>query len=209
MAETDPAPPELGLRERKKLRTERELRAAALRLTLERGFDRVTTDDIAAAVDVSKTTFYRYFESKEDALLGNATEKAEGLRIALDERPASEPTLTAVRNAVMTFVNSYEHDREAALARGRIIGETPSLVARNLEHQAIWEAVLGDFVRGRLAGAPDAELRARIVAAIVVATLRATLDHWRDNDGRDDLTELMDTALAMLAEQRSALVVHG
>jgi AcrR family transcriptional regulator len=199
----------LGLRERKKQRTERELSDAALRLALERGFDHVTADDIAAEAEVSKTTFYRYFETKEDALLGNVADKAERMRLALAERPATEPTLTAVRNAVMTMVQSYEHDREASLARGRLIRETPSLLARNLEHQAAFEGELVSFVGGRMGDDPDVELRARIVGAIVMATLRATVDYWRDTDGQDDLHELMDTALAMLAEKRAALVAAG
>lgn len=200
----DPPAP-LGLRERKKLRTEADLRAATLRLALDRGFDHITIDDIAAEVDVSKTTFYRYFDSKEDAVLGNPAEKAERLRVALAERPADEPTLTAVRNATMAMTNSYEHDRETSLATGRVIRATPSLLARNLEHQAVWESTVGEFVRSRLGDEPDAELRSRVVAAIVVATLRSTIDYWRDTNGADHLPDLMDASLAMLAEKRPAL----
>ncbi len=200
----DPAAP-LGLRERKKLRTEADLRAATLRLALDRGFEHVTIDDIAASVDVSKTTFYRYFESKEDALLGNATDKADRLAAALEERPADEPTLTAVRIAMMTIVNSYEHDRETSLAIGSVTRATPSLIARNLEHQSVWESTLAAFVRHRLDDEPDAELRSRVVAAIVVSTLRTTIDFWRDTEGRDNLPDLLDSSLAMLAEKRSAL----
>jgi AcrR family transcriptional regulator len=197
----------LGLRERKKLRTETDLAAATLRLAMARGFDQVTIDDIAAEAEVSKTTFYRYFDSKEDALLGRSDEKAEGLRAALAERPADEPTMVAVRTAVMTFVRSYEHDRERSLAVGRVLRATPSLQARNLEHQATFETVLADFVRDRLEPDvhPDPELRAKVVAAIVMATIRSAIDHWRDTDGADHLHDVMDAALAMLAEDRAAL----
>jgi AcrR family transcriptional regulator len=199
--------PTMGLRERKKLRTEADLGAATLRLAIERGFDQVTIDDIAADAEVSKTTFYRYFDSKEDALLGRSAEKADGLRAALAERPADEPTMVAVRTAVMTFVRSYEHDRERSLAVGRVLRSTPSLEARNLEHQAAFEAVLADFVRDRLepGSQPDPELRAKVVAAIIVATIRSAIDHWRDTDGADHLHDVMDAALAMLAEDRAAL----
>ena len=197
----------LGLRERKKLRTERDLQDATLRLAIERGFDQVTIDDIAAEVEVSKTTFYRYFETKEDALLGKSSHKADGLADALAERPADEPTMVAVRTAMMSFVRSYEHDRDRSLAVGRLIRTTPSLQARNLEHQAAFESVLADFVRTRLeAGAPpDPELRSRVVAAIIVATIRSAIDHWRDTDGAEHLHDVMDASLAMLAEDRAAL----
>lgn len=205
MTVVDDAGAPLGLRERKKLRTETDLRAATLRLAVDRGFDNVTIDDIAAEAEVSKTTFYRYFDSKEDALLGSQSDKAARLADALAERPESEPLLTAVRNAMLVFMSSYEHDRETSLAAGRVMRATPSLVARNLEHQATWEATLATFVAGRIDDSPDAELRARVVAAIVMAALRSTVDYWRDTDGRDHLPDLMDASLAMLAEKRSAL----
>ena len=86
-----------------------------------------------------------------------------------------------------------------------MIRATPSLIARNLEHQAVWEATVAEFVRGRLDDEPDADLRSRVVAAIVVATLRSTIDYWRDTNGRDHLPDLLDASLAMLAEKRSAL----
>lgn len=208
MTVVDDADAPLGLRERKKLRTEADLRAVTLRLALERGFDHVTIDDIAAEAEVSKTTFYRYFDSKEDAILGKPGEKAGRIAEALAERPATEDTLTAVRHAISGVINSYEHDRDTSLAIGRIIRTTPSLVARNLEHQAEWEATLSAFVRSRMDDEPDAELRSRVVAAIVVATLRSTIDYWRDTDGLDHLPDLMDASLAMLAEKRSALAAH-
>jgi AcrR family transcriptional regulator len=201
-----PSTPGLGLRERKKLRTQQELCDAALRLARERGFDHVTADDIAAEVDVSKTTFYRYFDSKEAALVGSASEKVGQLRAALDERPLDEPALTAVRNAVVSFIRSYEMDRETSLLRACVIRDNPSLLAHKLEMQAEWEGVIAEFVAGRSAAAPDVELRSRLVSAVVVATIRATLDYWRDTDGAEDASDLLDTALAMVAEERVGLV---
>jgi AcrR family transcriptional regulator len=196
----------VGLRELKKQRTYEELQRVALELFAARGFDHVTIEDICADAEVSKTTFYRYFESKEDAVLGNPQEKAEAFAAELNARPADEPMLTSVRLATMGMMNVFEHDRETSLATGRVIRATPSLIARNLEHQAVWEDTLAAFVHSRLGDDDDAELRSRVVAAIIVATLRATVDYWRDTEGRDHLPDLMDASLAMLAEKRSALV---
>src|ERR1700736_5461763 len=114
----------LGLRERKKLRTEQQLQQAALELFLEHGFDNVTTDDIAAAVEVSKTTFYRYFESKEDVLLGNTAERLASVRQALEDRPIDEPVMVAVRHAMTSVVSQYDQAPGAALLKARVMRDS-------------------------------------------------------------------------------------
>jgi AcrR family transcriptional regulator len=187
-----------GLRERKKLRTVQQLQEAALDLFLEHGFDNVTTDDIAAAVEVSKTTFYRYFESKEDVLLGNTAERLASIRQALEQRPVDEPVLAAVRQAMAAVVRQYDQERDAALLRARVMRESRSLRARNLEQQAAWEGVVADFVRSRLPDSPQRELQSRVIAAKVIASLRATVDYWLDTQGRDQLEGLVDNVLGTL-----------
>ena len=61
---------EVGLRERKRERTRRRLEEAAIGLALRDGLDKVTIDAISARADVSPRTFFNYFDSKEDAILG-------------------------------------------------------------------------------------------------------------------------------------------
>jgi AcrR family transcriptional regulator len=192
----------LGLRERKKLRTQHQLKQAALDLFLEHGFDNVTTDDIAAAVEVSKTTFYRYFDSKEDVLLGNPEERLAAVRLALEQRPIDEPVLAAVRHAMTTMVSEY--DRDSALLKARVIRDSPSVMARNLEQQAAWEHVLAEFVCSRLPDSPKRELQSRVIAANVIASLRATVDYWLDTQGRDELADLVDDVLGTLIQPTPA-----
>src|SRR5918912_1787873 len=121
-------PPELGRRERKKLETRRALASAALHLAAERGPDQVTIEDIAEAADVSVRTFFNYFSSKEEAIIGwDPTGQTEVATKLLD-RPASEPPLLAMRNVVHELIaNAPDWADERAL-RHRPVREHPSLL---------------------------------------------------------------------------------
>jgi AcrR family transcriptional regulator len=191
--------PSLSLRERKKLRTQHELQAAALQLFVEHGFDQVTTDDIAAAAEVSKTTFYRYFGSKEDVLLGDPEADLRQVRAALNDRPRDEPVLDSVRNAILGLAAGVQHDRAAMLARGRLMRTTSSLMARYLEHQAALEQVMIGFIAERRGADPRTDLAVRLLGAHTVTALRVTVDFWLDHDGSPDLADLVHQALGLLA----------
>src|SRR2546430_17011111 len=95
------AAPVEGLRERHRKRTAADLEEAALTLFAERGFDAVTIDDIPAAADVSRRTFFRYFASKQDVILPNHPPPLDDLHAALDRRPPDQPAFTALRHAII------------------------------------------------------------------------------------------------------------
>ncbi len=90
----------VSLRERKKRATRTALSSAALRLAIERGFEHVLVEEIAAEAGVAPRTFNNYFPSKEAAIIAEGTERALRMREALRARPPDEPLWTAVRQAV-------------------------------------------------------------------------------------------------------------
>ncbi len=81
----------MGLRERKKQETRIALSWAAIRLTVERGFDNVRVEDIAAEAGVSPRTFNNYFSSKGEAIVARHLDRARLIMQELRRRPASEP----------------------------------------------------------------------------------------------------------------------
>jgi AcrR family transcriptional regulator len=188
-----------GLRERKKQQTYADIRAAAVALVEARGFAAVTIDEIAAAAAVSKSTFYRYFETKEDVLLGGSVEKRVLMQRALDAQPPDAPPLVALRDAFMEVATSFEIDREHRFTIRRIAEVTPSLAARDRDHQAMWEQLLREWFRTHDLGfgGDDAELTAWVLAANVVASLRTAIDYWAAQDGGDDLADVVDRALGV------------
>jgi AcrR family transcriptional regulator len=187
-----------GLRQRHRLRTEAALEQAALRLFAERGFDIVTVDDIAARADVSRRTFFRYFASKEDVLLADHPRRLAHLRRALAGRPDDESALTALRHAILSMAGGYEEERQRLLDRARIMARTPSLHARSLAHQRLWEEAVANMVAERMRVDPAVDLRPGVVAASTLASLRVAVAAWLARDGQPHLPTLVAEALDLL-----------
>jgi AcrR family transcriptional regulator len=190
--------PPAGLRERHRRRTAAQLEEVALRLFLERGFDATTVDDIAAAAEVSRRTFFRYFASKEDVLLADHPKRLAELREALAARPPSEPVLTAVRHALMSMTGTYKEDRERLLRRAKVMRGTPSLQARSLVLQRNWEETVADAVAQRLSVDVHADLRPAVVGATTMAAARAAWQSWLEGGGEAHLPTLVAEALDLL-----------
>ncbi len=195
-----PAP--LDRRERRKRQTRRALQAAAVRLFAERGFEATTIEDITDAVDVGRRTFFRYYATKEDVLLPHNPDVLDRLRAALVARPAEEPieaSLRAVMEAILGAEQyAPEEKRELILLRAELMATTPSLVARSLELQAAWEAVIAEAIAVRRGVDAATDVRSRLLAAGVVATLRVALDVWVARGGTMDLATLVAEGLDAL-----------
>jgi AcrR family transcriptional regulator len=159
-----------GLRERKKQRTYQVISDAAIALFLERGFDRVSVADVAAAAEVSKPTLFRYFPSKEDlALYRFADHEDEAARVVA-ARSASEAPLDSLERYFLTGLERRDpvtglNDEPAVLAFHRLLYGTPSLVARLYEYTQRSEEALARTLGGD-------ELTARLAASQILAALR-------------------------------------
>ena len=87
----------MGLREVKKLRTRREIADRAMQLFAQRGFDRVTVAEVAAAADVSEKTVYNYFPTKEDLFFDEVPAREAALVAAIRGRREGESIVSALR----------------------------------------------------------------------------------------------------------------
>ncbi|MEW6477027.1 MAG: TetR family transcriptional regulator [Actinomycetota bacterium] len=194
----DSAAPVEGLRERHRKRTAAELEEAALALFCEKGFDAVTIDDIAAAADVSRRTFFRYYASKEDVILSDHPKRLDELQEALDRRPADEPALTALRNAILSLAGSFEEQREHMLRRFKLVTTTPALEARSLCLQRNWEASVTAMLAERMGVDPAKDLRPGVVAATTMAAMRVATVNWLAGGGKEDLPAIVAASLDLL-----------
>jgi AcrR family transcriptional regulator len=190
--------PAEGLRERHRKRTAADLEEAALTLFCERGFDAVTVDDIAVAADVSRRTFFRYFASKEDVILSDHPKRLGELQAALDRRPAGEPALTALRQAILSLAGSLQEDREHMLRRFRVVTTTPALEARSLCLQRNWETAVTAMLAARMDVNPAKDLRPGVVAATTMAAMRVATASWLAGGGHGDVMDIVASALDLL-----------
>jgi AcrR family transcriptional regulator len=195
---TKESAPVEGLRERHRKRTAADLEEAALALFTKRGFDAVTIDDIAAAADVSRRTFFRYFASKEDVILSDHPRRLDELQAALDRRPPDEPALTALRHAILSLAGSFEEQRDHMLRRFRLVTTTPALEARSLCLQRNWESAVTAMLAERMGVDPAKDLRPGVVAATAMAAMRVATVNWLAGGGQGDLPAIVADSLDLL-----------
>ncbi|MEU3303982.1 TetR family transcriptional regulator [Streptomyces sp. NPDC006678] len=188
--------PPLGLRERKKLKTRTAIRRAMFRLIAEQGYEATTIEQIAAAAEVSPSTVFRYFPSKEDIVL--AGEYDEAIERALRTRPVDEPPLDSLR-AILTAAVSrmLENEPQEMHLRTKLMTEVPALRARMTESMAETSQSLARPLADRAGRDPD-DLEVRVFAASVMGALREALLYWAERDQQDDLVALVNRTLDTL-----------
>ena len=187
------------LRERTRRAVHAEITATAMRLFAENGFDATTVDQIAREAGISRRSFFHYFGSKEDLVLGDTIALGESVRDALDARPADEPAWAAIRGAFEVLqANAMPSTDQLALLR--LYHDAPSLRAKHLEKHLRWQELLAPDIQRRL-GIPETaspDPRARAFVAAALACLDAALDAWYESGGTADPAQLFDDAIATI-----------
>lgn len=170
--------------------------AAALQLSIERGVDAVTVDDIAAHVDVAPRTFFNYFSSKEEAILADSVERAQQTVSTLAGRPRSEPLCDALRHTFVAVIAEDDEPSREWVARARLVKTSPTLASQYLANYATMERLLIDEVARRCGCAAD-DLYPRLVVATAVSAVRVAVSHWIDTPDGTPLASCIALALDM------------
>lgn len=171
-----------GLRQRKRQETRERLARAAMALFLERGFEATTIDDIAAAADVSRRSFFHYFASKEDVVAAWQEGAAAALVAEIIARPAGESMLTAAENAIAGAIKRIDPAEAAAMSR--LKRDNPALQARDQLKYEKLERALAEGLALRARTKPD-RLKARLVAMIATGAMRVGGESWIGEGARE------------------------
>ncbi|GAA3774009.1 hypothetical protein GCM10022240_27300 [Microbacterium kribbense] len=138
--------PTPGLRERKREQTRHRLESAAIEIALEEGLDHLTIDALSERADVSPRTFFNYFDSKEDAILGMRTQDdTEQLVSEALEQMHPDTVLEGVLELLTTVGRGPDHDLHEQ--RHRVLREHPELLQRKFTHMGRMLAPLTEGVR--------------------------------------------------------------
>ncbi|GAB4589477.1 TetR/AcrR family transcriptional regulator [Nocardia sp. IFM 10818] len=181
----------LPLRERKRIRTRRALADAALRLFTEKGFAATTVEELVDAAEVSRSTFFRAFPTKEAVAIEAENELWTGYLDALADRELAGPLLTALRDTLIDTATALPEDwDERYIATRRLILTAPSLLGHVDYTRSGVEQQVVERLRDKLA-LPDGDLRPRILAELTTTCWSIAGRGWVAANGAGGRTDLL------------------
>jgi AcrR family transcriptional regulator len=181
-----------GLRERKKQKTKEAIQREAMRLFQEHGYEETTIEEIAEAADISPSTFFNYFPTKEDVVLYDRYDPI--IASYMLARPGEEPPSVVMNHMFEALGVILDRDRDIILARARMALKVPALRAR------FWEELerARDMVSGILAartGRDTDDFETRVVSMVLIAAAFEAVQEWLQRGGRDNMLDLVNQAM--------------
>ena len=191
-------PDEVGLRERKRLATRRQIQRAVLTLCSARGIDKVTIDEISRCADISPRTFFNYFPSKDSALVGDELELAcESDIERFVAGGADSDVMEDLATLLAQSLQNTDSDREIHELRRLVMKENSYLFTMRMATLRNFEAGLQEIIERRFA-ADDPRLaadrqalsqRALLFTLVAMAATRHAWRCWAESDESTPLSE--------------------
>ena len=176
--------------------THQRIYATALALFEDFGYEQVSVNQIAKRAEVSVPTFYAHYPSKEHLIMALPT--AELINALLAGQPTELPVGERIRRALPVFLADLPPEqRQAILARWRVIATTPALRTRAAEFERETAGMFLESVASSSGEAPGPADVVRTYAVLVAYTMG--LLHWADSNGERDLVETVDEAFRALS----------
>jgi len=193
--------PQLDWRQRKKNATRDRIRASALRLFREQGYDATTIEQISAAAGVSHMTFFRYFPAKEDVVLSDSYDPL--IAQALEQTPAVWPLTRRIRTVLAQGLRQvYDADRDTLFAQNKLIVSTPALRERLWADQIATQELILQALSAS-PGRPAPSFRDRVTVAACLAAASTAILTWVENNGTPELPDLIEQAFDTLEQPQS------
>jgi AcrR family transcriptional regulator len=185
----------IGLRERKKLKTRAAIQKEAMRLFLDKGFDATTIEEIAAAVEISPSTFFNYFPSKEDVVFQDDLDPL--ILAAFNSQPNDVQPVAALRQAMREVFSRLTPEQDLLMReRTRLMASTPELRSAMLSQFASLVDQIAELLASRTQRRPD-DFAVRNLAGALLGVLMSAMVAIAENP-KADMVQLVDRAMAHL-----------
>jgi AcrR family transcriptional regulator len=183
-----------SLRERQRAQIRADIRRAAFRLFIERGYDAVTTEEIAAAAGVSPRTFFRHVPTKEELLLAPVRYGGAAIVSLLEERPAGESPDVALINAIVTRTSSFDQADCEEWRAALLVA--PGLLDKVTLHRPADKERAMKLIAERMGANPDVDIRPGLLVQIAFASADFGFQQWvRQTNNRWTLDRYVTEAL--------------
>lgn len=176
--------PAEGLTVRRQRATRARIAAAAAQAVADHGLTGATVEHIAAAAEVGRATFFRYFSAKEDAVAdGMTTHWLDRITAAIATQPPGASAAQAVVAAFEELGDGFDAISHQVRELATLTRSSPVFSAWTLQIYLRYEAVIADLVTPRFADLVPDDPRPRLLGALTMASIRIALDDWLRHGG--------------------------
>lgn len=190
---------EVSRRERKKQATRQAIHEAAFDLAEEHGLGGFTVEAVTEKADVAQRTFFNYFASKEEAVIGWNPDFASGFASALETRPAGEKVLDSLRAVISEHLLDKDLTVEFFRRRMALIRSDQTLTGYQASKWVDLECRLAEVIAKRVGGGEEAATYGQMVASVVTAAVRSAVLRWSEEGGTKKVSQLIDDIFDWLA----------
>ncbi len=188
-----------SLREQKKQQVRESIVEAATSLLKSKGLDGFSANDIALKAGVGRATFFRYFESKEAALVtGFYEDQLTAMVKALEIAPADLSPVDTLIWLFKLLEESQGPDNIEILKQGTLLRSFPSLRAKAMEFQVGYESAVSNAIAHRFNDLRENDIRPGLLATAALTVVRSAIDQWIDQGAEGDVQSMVQDALAFL-----------
>jgi AcrR family transcriptional regulator len=185
-----------GLREQKILKAKLSIQECALDLFTKQGYGATTVEQIAEASEVSPSTFFRYFQTKESVVLYDSLDPV--IIEAFRAQPNDVSIIRALRNAMSEVFSGLSSDKQRLeKQRSKLMRTIPELQPYIFQELARSIELFADIIAERTHRSSD-DLEVRNLAGATIGVGMAALLQVYKNPERTDLISPFDASLAQL-----------
>jgi AcrR family transcriptional regulator len=186
---------ELSPKDRRRTKLAAQIERTALSLFVKRGISAVTIDQIADAADISRRTFFRYFASKEDLLLGDRQRYDDSLARAVAKEQPSHSAVRMLRDILVDMSHEVEAEAETARLRLELFRKYPEEMSGAFEQQRAWSSTFMAMVAQRMGLNDSRDMRPALIVRVMMSAANVALHNWFTKGAEQPLHELVESAL--------------